>query len=380
MRSKQPTGRLSIFSQMLLGAVTVSMLLSGCADAPGGDTDAPGGDTDSTAAAEVVEGYDCLAPNLGEWLQPPDAMGSPEVQHPDAPDAGRVPTTFTPAVAVRCNPMGSIEDAEGQWSAVTAVTLTGDLTPLLVALAEPDDAAGDGPCTADMEIVPPLWLVDAAGEAMLAHYPRNKCGKTKPGAHDALAQLSVEGTTVLKRTLQVPRAALDSGCAATRALPIKAGTPQPIPPSIPPADSSSGVIGALPAPPAPLADSALTDMSEMRWCRYAIRTSTTDVAEQEETEAFKGVLELRSGRFVAGGTLDKATSRMVVDGALSEPVATSCNESATMFLALSPSRGGHELGTITVELDGCEQLYRNGSETRTLPADLRDVLTTRTSR
>ena len=378
MRAKQPISRFSISGQMLLGAVTTSMLLSGCASTPGGDTDPPGGETYSTEAAEVVGVYNCLAPNLGQSVQPPEAMGPPDSQYPDAPDAGRVPASFTPAAAVRCNQMGSIEDAEGQWSAVTAVTLTGDMTPLLAALAEPDDAPGDGPCTADMEIVSPLWLIDGTSQAILAHYPRNRCGKTKPGVHDALAQLSVEETTVLKRALQVPRAALDSGCAPARALPVEAGTPQSILPSIPPADSS-GVIGALPAPPAPLADSALTDMDEMHWCRYAIEAGTTEVAEQEETEMFTGVITLRSGRFVAGGTLDDATSQLVVEVAVSEPVATSCEELATTFLTLSPSRGGHELGTITAELDGCGLLYRNGSENRRLPADVRDMLTTQTN-
>ncbi|MEC5199823.1 hypothetical protein RCH21_002062 [Arthrobacter sp. PL16] len=367
MRAIQPPSRFSIYRQVLLGAVTLSMLLSGCAGAPGSDTS-------STEAAEVVESYDCLAPNLGEWAQPPDEMSSPNPQHLNAPDAGRVPVGFTPAVAVRCDQMGSIDDAEGRWSGVTAVTLTGDLKPLLAALAEPNDAIEGGPCTADMEIVSPLWLVDATGQAILAHYPRNKCAKTKPAVHDALAELSVEKTTVLKRTLDVPRAALDSGCAATRALPVKQGTSQ----SIPSTDSSSGVIGALPAPPAPLPDSVLTDTVEMRWCRYTIQAATPEVAEQEETETFTGVITLRSGRFVTGGTLDEANSQMVVDAALSTPVAPSCDESATMFLTLSPSQDGHELGTITVELDGCGLLYRNGSETGTLPADVRNMLTTQT--
>jgi hypothetical protein len=117
----------------------------------------------------------------------------------------------------------------------------------------------------------------------------------------------------------------------------------------------------------------------MRWCRYAIQPATTEAAEQEGTESSAGVIKLRSGGFVAGGALDRATSRMVVDAAVSGPVAPSCDESATRFLTLSPRQDGHELGTMTVELDGCGLLYRTGSDPRALPADVRDVLATQTS-
>jgi hypothetical protein len=221
MHVMQPPSRFPISGRMLLGAVMMSMVLSGCAGAPGGETYSP-------EAAEVVEGYDCLAPNLSAWVQRPDTMHSPDPRHPDAPEAGRVPDGFTPARAVRCDQSDSIDDAEGRWSGVTAVTLTGDLTALLAALAEPDDAAGGGPCTADMEIVSPLWLVDGSGQAILAHYPRDKCAKTKPAVHDALARLSVEGTTVLKRTLEVPRRRLFPS-----RLGYRSRSRQPIPPPVP---------------------------------------------------------------------------------------------------------------------------------------------------
>jgi hypothetical protein len=52
-----------------------------------------------------------------------------------------------------------------------------------------------------------------------------------------------------------------------------------------------------------------------------------------------------------------------------------------MFLTLWPSREGHELGpTITVELDGCGLLYRDGNDARSLPADVRELLTVQTGR
>jgi hypothetical protein len=70
--------------------------------------------------------------------------------------------------------------------------LEGDLADLLAALATPDDPVPtDVMCTADMEIVPALWLEDSAGRVVPVHYPRDVCGKTKPAVHDALDGLEV---------------------------------------------------------------------------------------------------------------------------------------------------------------------------------------------
>ena len=349
---------------MLLVLVTVSALLSGCAGAPGGN------------AAKIVEGYDCLAPNLAGWALPPDSTNTLDPQHPDAPEAGRVPAGFTPTTAVRCDLMASIEDAEGRWSGVTAVTLTGDLTPLLAALAEPDDGHRLGPCTADMELVPPLWLVDATGWAINAHYPRDGCRKTKPGVHDALAGLSVRETTTLKQTLVEPRAALDSGCKTEWTAPFDEGRLQ----SVPSTDSFSGTDGMPQIPSTPPTVTVPTELDGMHWCRYAVEPAPSGASEPSGTATMPGAITLRTGRFVAGGTLDTATARLVADVATSEPVPRSCDATATMFVVLVPSRGGHELGmTFTAELDGCELLYRDGSGSFPLSADVRELLTAQTA-
>ncbi len=367
MRARRPRDTFSASGRVLLGVVAVSMLLSGCARVP---TDGA-----RTPEAVVVDHYDCLAPNLGGWDPPPDPAGSPEAQRPDAPTPGRVPAGFSPIAAVRCDRTATIEDAEGQWSGVTAVTLTGDLTPLLEALAEPDDGVAPGPCTADMEVIPPLWLVDATGRAILVHYPRNECAKTKPVVHDALAGLAVHGTRTSKRALEVPRGALHSGCAATGMSPIIDGAPQPAPSP----EAPAGVVGARPVAPGPIADSVLVEADGMRWCRYAVEPATA-AAESAAGLAVPATVPFRSVRFMAGGMLDAATIRAVVDAAITAPVSRSCGDQATTFLVLRPSRGGHELGsTITVELDGCELLQRDGSGARALPPDVLAMLTVQTA-
>ena len=374
MHRPERTDDFSARGRVLLSVVTLSALLSGCAGAPGGDAQ-------TVEPAQVVQGYDCLAPNLADWMLPPDPTATADPQHPDAPEAGRVPTGFTPTTAVRCDLMANIEDAEGLWSGITAVTLTGDLTALLAALAEPDDGTWLGPCTADMELVPPLWLVDATGRAINAHYPRTGCGKTKPGVRDALAGLTVAETTALKQTLVEPRAALDSGCAAQWTAPFDEGTLL----AVPSTDSFLGADGISPLPSTSLPSTppnvtVPTEIDGMRWCRYAVEPDPAGAQEPSGTAAIPGTITLHTGRFVAGGTLDTATARLVAGAAAAEPVPRSCEASAATFVVLVPSQGGQELGmTLTAELDGCELLYRDGSGTRPLPADVRELLTAQTA-
>jgi hypothetical protein len=180
MRPRQSPPRVTAAFSVLLGTAAACVLLSGCGGAPGGD--AP-----QVAAGRIVAGYDCLAPNLIDWVLPPHTNSTPDPEHPYAPKAGRVPDGFTPTTAVRCDVTAGTGDAQG--FSVTAVTFAGDLAPLLAALAEPDDDDSNVACTADLELVPPLWLVDAAGKAINPHYPVDACGKTKPGVRDALAEL-----------------------------------------------------------------------------------------------------------------------------------------------------------------------------------------------
>jgi hypothetical protein len=358
---------------MLLLLVPLSVLLSGCAGVPGGN----GPNVDG---AEIVQGYDCLAPNLADWSVALGPSTAPDPQHPDAPEAGRVPTSFTPTTVVRCDLGATIEDAQGLWSGVTEVTLTGDFAPLLAALAEPDDGTWPGPCTADMELVPPLWLVSADGDALNAYYPRDRCGKTKPGVHEALADLTVQETTALKQTLVEPRAALDSGCRSEWTGPLDEKMLLAVPSTeiFTRTEIFTGTDGGSTIPSSRPTIAVPTEIDGMHWCRYAVEPDPSAEPESSET-TFPGAMTLRTGRFVAGGTLDSGTAQLVAEVAASQPVPRSCDASAESFLVLVPSQGGQELGmTFTAELDGCELLYRDGSGVRPLPADVREILTSKT--
>jgi hypothetical protein len=168
-----------------LGIATAAIalvLVPGCASRP----------AESIPPAAVTSAVDCLQDGQAE------------------PEAGTVPEGFDPVEVYRCNPHATLEDAEGRWSAVEIEHLTGDLGPLLQALAEPDDAPNGNPCMAMAELVRPLWLVDALGRAVQVHYPRTSCGFTKPAVHAALDHLTVEVTRAEKVKLVEPRTA-DAG-------------------------------------------------------------------------------------------------------------------------------------------------------------------------
>ena len=178
----------------------IALAASGCAsNAPSG----PSGPSEPAAIdptvpiAEPVAEIDCRTE--GTWMLP-DAPATPD---PSIPVPGRVPDGFEPVAALRCTPLvPGAEGIEGRAAPVddtdpTAVVarverFEGDLDPLVTALAEPDDPVPtDQVCTADLELVAPLWLEDADGRLIPVHYPRDACGKTKPAVHDALAGLEV---------------------------------------------------------------------------------------------------------------------------------------------------------------------------------------------
>jgi hypothetical protein len=197
--------------------------------------------------------------------------------------------------------------------------------------------------------------------------------------HDALDGLTVRESTTVKQTLVEPRAALDSGCSTEWTALFDEG----ILLSIPSTGSLPGIEDVSPATSTPRAGTAPTatiPIDGMRWCRYTVEPPPADAPESGAATALPGAITLHTGRFVAGGTLDMATARLVAGVAASDPVPRSCDASASMFLVLVPSRGEPDLGmTFTAELDGCELLYRDGSGSRALPADVRDILIAQTA-
>ena len=159
-------------------AVIVALLalgVAGCASNP---------ETPPVAAPQTT--VDCRTE--GSWMLP-DALPTPD---PSIPVPGRVPDDFEASAALRCDwvEFGTVEESGGPVAEIRR--FEGDLTPLLAALAEPDDPVPtDVVCTADMELVAPLWLESVDGSLIAVHYPRDACGKTKPAVHEALDALEV---------------------------------------------------------------------------------------------------------------------------------------------------------------------------------------------
>ncbi|MEO6531308.1 MAG: hypothetical protein ABIN10_09750, partial [Specibacter sp.] len=75
--------------------------------------------------------------------------------------------------------------------------LSGDYSPLLAALAESSDRGGRGNCLANMENLPELWLVNAAGKTVHVQWPLDSCEKAKPATANALATLTVATSSTI---------------------------------------------------------------------------------------------------------------------------------------------------------------------------------------
>ena len=175
----------------------IALAASGCAsNAPSGPSEPTAPSTPVVPIAEPVAEIDCRTE--GTWMLP-DALATPD---PSIPVPGRVPDGFEPVAALRCTPLvpgaegieagAPVDDTDPTAVVARVERFEGDLDPLITALAEPDDPVPtDQMCTADMELVAPLWLEDADGLLIPVHYPRDACGKTKPAVHDALAGLEV---------------------------------------------------------------------------------------------------------------------------------------------------------------------------------------------
>jgi hypothetical protein len=218
-RSTAGALRLGAHAAALSGAL---FLLTACAgQGPAAPTPAP--------IASLATEVDCLAPNSagdslpkrapddgvtelpgtepsqfaepGTTAEPSETAEPTSTTHPDAPEPGRVPAGFVPTAAYLCTVEYTFAPVDGSSEGSATVIVekrTGDFGPLVKALAKPDQQpSADQVCTADMEIVPDLWLEDASGAAMRAAWPWDACGKTLPATHAAFAELTLVSRTVL---------------------------------------------------------------------------------------------------------------------------------------------------------------------------------------
>ncbi|MGC5165475.1 hypothetical protein [Luteimicrobium sp. DT211] len=267
------------------------------------------------------------------------------VPTPSMPTPGRVPGGFVAVAAVECPAMPTVTDADGVWSAVERVRYAGDLAPLLAALAEPDDrppAAGLA-CTADAEIVPPLWLVDADGHAVLTYWPVDACHKTKGAVRAALADLTVESRKTTKVALLTPRAALDADCETGWKLQ-------------PPTSHATS------APPT----AAGIAVDAVRVCRY-------DVDPDQAIDTGDGT-HVPMGTFASGGELrgDDVARVLALPG--EGPLAPPCRTDPTQFAVVLPVVGDDTGSPVWVELDGCRRTWTDESTPRTAPAELMSLV------
>ncbi|MDJ0313760.1 hypothetical protein [Arthrobacter sp. H35-D1] len=128
-----------------------------------------------------------------------------DAPNPALQQKGRVPKGFIPVDAVLCTWSQQVSASTATTAAKAIVTrehlagdyTAGDYTALLAALAEPSDRAHNVSCLDYAELVPELWLVNAAGKAINVQWPLDGCENSKPDTAKALAGLTVTETTIL---------------------------------------------------------------------------------------------------------------------------------------------------------------------------------------
>lgn len=111
---------------------------------------------------------------------------------PVAASKGRVPDGFEPLEVVRCTPDSII-------ATVTQAHLSGDYAPLLAALAKPSEREGPASCLDYGEILPAIWLVNSAGQAVIVQWPMDSCNHSLPGTSEALRALTVTDSITVSR-------------------------------------------------------------------------------------------------------------------------------------------------------------------------------------
>jgi len=179
----------------LLACLALGLLAGGLA---GCNVLLPGRVTHYTPGpAAIQDKVDCTVPS--EWRP-----GYGPTAHA-AQLMGSVPPGFITVGVVECSLAFPREAATAKSSPARSTIeerhLSGNFAPLLAALAEPSDRQSGIACTADGEIVPSLWLVNAAGKAVHVAWPVDACGKAsgKPATAKALAGLK----TVSAKPLEV---------------------------------------------------------------------------------------------------------------------------------------------------------------------------------
>ncbi|MCU1404364.1 MAG: hypothetical protein JWQ43_667 [Glaciihabitans sp.] len=315
---------------LLLPVVVLAVGMSGCtlAAAPARDGIATVPVAGQVEVAEIVDGFDCQAPNLRESHADPLKPNADEWFHAPAPAAGSIPDGFEPVAVHLCH-FGGDEDADGWWSSIEVESYHGDLALLVDALETPDVTGYAGACNFDYQSITPVWLVDADGDAIRVHWPLTGCDKAQPAVDDALRALDKPDTTVLSRTLLQSREAIDTYCSPEYNTPVvaPAGTPE-----------------------------YLAGASDMAWCRYTVdeRSPAAD----------------KTGTFTAGGTLSVADVAMILPLVTQPSALGQCEGRSDEFVTLGiPGTGAGYSNSVSVWLDGCESSEPDDTRAAALPGE-----------
>ncbi|MBZ4487912.1 hypothetical protein LQ938_12500 [Microbacterium sp. cx-55] len=280
--------------------------------------------------------------------------------------AGNVPEGFTPVAVQRCTLSASQRDEIGTWAGPLNERLEGDLTDLLAALTEPDEAPTMGACSAVMWMGPELWLADAEGRYIRVPYPMGACPEPRPDVLErieaALAALTVTEATFVQRALVESDAATAAGCATTAGMLVALAGVAPGAGVVAEASELGGdPVEVIPWEPPALPDAA--EVQGMQLCRYAVGVPSTDGGSLTSNDL---------GTFTYAEELDAVAAGEAFASFAGAPSAGHCVATASVLVVAHPT--GHAAAGFTVELDGCQRVVGPDLAARAAPPEMLALL------
>ncbi len=247
-----------------------------------------------------------------------------------------LPADFAPASAVLCQLGHEQVPGQGEWRVRVRYAISGDLAPLVAALRVPDEPVYDGPCTAQWEADPALWLLDGQGRAVRPVWPRDACRHLQPRPVEILAALTRVETG--RRRVEAPA---DGDATSTCPTSIK------------------NVVQLVADDPGlgwkPGSLSELVASQRGRVCRY--RLDPADPA---------------AGTFRSGARLQGDRWKELVRAvAAPAPAARPCTDTATEVALVEEVAGGDPA---YIELDGCRRALAPDGEMRRADPELIAIL------
>lgn len=154
-----------------------------------------------------LDRFAAKAPCQGGYADPEPVYAAPQ------PPGQAAVRNFDAVAVVRCQWTSRRYPGDGEWALLVRQVGTRGLPGLIKALTQPSQRQTNGPCAAIAYVLPPLYLVDAAGKYLHPAPPTDGCGAPLPGFAHAIAAMTWRTVSTTKLNQVQSQQSIDTGCA-----------------------------------------------------------------------------------------------------------------------------------------------------------------------